>query len=458
MSASRRCLLFAVVIALSFVQPVLGEPPKTMTPARAQALVRQYLAEQDAEKKQKFLEEAGDAEVKSVTPLARYVVPSRYPPARPGVYHEQQLPLPAEVSDKPGRFSISIPNGYNPRRAWPLVISLHGGGANIGFGKDDMESNVEIARLPVVLVCPDTLDRSISKFWRNPINEEMLRYLIKHVQNQVAIDRDHVYLVGYSMGGIGIYYLGPRLSELFAGIGPGGGAWKGVYWASLLNTPMYIWHGKRDMRGKQFTNYDYAVEASKIMGELKDYPWTLRTMDSDHANIPNGEHVLMMKWLSQFKRDPYPKRIVLSSPRAVDFSGLKLPAPPDRWLAIDEIGTEKLVMPGVETGGAARKDHNLPMGILDAKWTDKNKLEVDAQNVVSFRVLLSPELVDFSKPLEVQVNGKQVFAEEVHSSLAYAMKYLDEHRDPSMIFVGEVTIRPDAKSPATTKPAPKKAP
>ena len=407
------------ILALSFVLPLCVasssrcDEPKQLKPAHALALVRKYLTEFDAGKRTEILEEVGDAVVTTPVKFARLVVPSRYPPARPGIFHGQQFALPKELSDKPGQFSVSIPSGYNPRRMWPLVISLHGGGAVLGSGKEDMATSKEMTRLPVVLVCPDTLDHGIAQFWRNPKNEGMLRQLIKHVQTQVAIDPDRIYLVGYSMGGIGAYYLGPRLSENFAGVAPGGGAWVGVYWSSMLNTPVYIWHGVRDMRGLRFTNYDYATQASKILTEHKGYPWTLRSMNSDHPNILPGEQTLMLKWLSQFKRNPYPKRIILSSPRSVDFSGLKLPSPPDRWLVIDKIGTEKLVMPGVERGGANRKDIELPMGILDATWTEKNKLEIQSKNVQEFRVLLSPALVDLTKPLEVHVNGEKVFSETV---------------------------------------------
>lgn len=429
--------------AFFFAASAFGQEP--LTPIKARALVKRYLEEDDAGQKAELLKEAGETPADEPRVFVKALQPSRYPPARPGTFHGMKLPVPAEVSDKPIEYSISIPNGYSPRRAWPLVIGLHGGGATIGFGKDAIRTFEAVTRMPVVVACPDTADRGIKHFWRSPKNEIMLPLFIRYLSQQVSIDHDRVYLVGYSMGGIGIYYLGPRLSQHFAAIAPGGGAWQGCHWPSLLNTPIYIWHGKRDNRGKQFTNFDYAKHAASLLQELGDeYRWYFRAMDCDHANVPPAEIPAMIKWLSQFKRNAYPQRIVLSSPRATEFGGLKPPALPDRWLAIDEIGPKKLTMTALEHGGANRKDLELPMGVLDAAWTEPGKLEVKAENVKQFRVLLAPQLVKFGEPLEIKVNGEIVHQKPAHSSLKFLMEYVDKYRDPGMVYSGEVVV--DMKS------------
>ena len=42
--------------------------------------------------------------------------------------------------------------------------------------------------------------------------------------------------------------------------------------------------------------------------------------------------------------------------------------------------------------------------------------------------------------VRVTVNGKSAFEGPAKSSLKFLMKYLDEHRDPGMAFVGEVVV------------------
>jgi hypothetical protein len=66
-------------------------------------------------------------------------------------------------------------------------------------------------------------------------------------------------------------------------------------------------------------------------------------------------------------------------------------------------------MEGLEQGGTPRIKHKLKMGTIDATWTTPNTLEVKTQNVNKFRVFLSPSLMDFKKPLKINVNGKPGF-------------------------------------------------
>lgn len=417
-------------------------PPVKLTLDQCLRLTRAYLDAPNVEKKKALLEQAGEQVVYNPEAFMRLTQPSGLHTEKPGVTHGIKVLVPPDAGATSVVCSVSIPKGYTTIKAWPLVIGLHGGGQNEGSGKQCMDLFTECQSAGVVLVCPTSMDLDIGKYWRNPRNEVMLAALIKAMSARYAIDRNQVYLVGYSMGGIGIYYLGPRMAEHFAGVAPGAGAWKAVNWPSMLNTAVYIWHGKQDNRGAQFTNFSYAQHATNYLAALgADYnKWTLRAMEAHHEIVPNGEITRMIKWLLKYKRDPYPKRIVMASPQALDFSGLELPAPPDRWLLLDKIGDAKMEMSGVTYGGDQKSAYPVAMGTLDASWGASNTLSVAAKNVKQFRVRLSPRLVDFTKPLRIVVNGEEIHNREVKGSLQYLMAYLDQYRDPTMAYVGEVSM------------------
>ncbi|GMV80312.1 MAG: hypothetical protein AMXMBFR7_14960 [Planctomycetota bacterium] len=431
-----RCLLLGLVL---FGQVQGGEEPKPLSAGEAQNLARQYLAETDAAKKQALLEKCGTTPAESADAFVRLILPAGYPPAKTGLQHGLKLDVPATVSDKPVEYSISVPGKYAPNRLWPLFFGLHGGGNNTGSGQQHIGAMVGMNRLDAIVVCPTSVDLGVQKYWRNPKNEEALKLLIRHLSRQFAIDPDRIYLTGYSMGGIGSYYLGARMTDVFAATAPGGGAWHGIHWPVMLNTPVYIWHGKKDMRGKNFTDFPNAENAAAILKEL-GYDHHFAALDCGHAPTPASAETAMGEWLLTKKRDPYAKRIVTSSPRAKDFSGMLLPAPPDRWLAIDEIGPAKLEMEGVAQGGTPRMKHKVAMGTLDAKWSGPNQLEVAAENVKRFRVFLSPKLVNLKQPLKITVNGKVAHDGPAPTSLKFLLQYLDERRDPSMVFLGEVSV------------------
>lgn len=440
------CVLWTAVLLFSvYTNPRAEEASKPLSASQGLELAKKYLAEKDPAKKDTLLAQAGESPADDPKPFLRLLQPMAFAPAKPGVQHGLKLELPASVSDKPAEYSLATPPRYAPTQLWPLILGLHGGGSGTGSGQQHMTTQFEMTALPAFFACPTSLDLGNEFYWRNPKNEKMLALLVQELSRQYPIDPDKVYLTGYSMGGIGTYYLGPRMCDHWAGIAPGGGAWKGVYWAGMLNTPVYIWHGKRDMRGKNFTDFPHAENAAACLKELgAGYTFEFKAMDSDHMNVPRGEQKLMGEWLLKQKRNPYPKRIVCASPCAKDFMAPVAPAAPDRWLVIDEAGPGKLEMEGLDQGGTPRIKHQLKMGTLDAAWSAPNTLEVKARNVAKFRVFLTPNLLDLKKPLKIVVNGKDAFEGPVKSSLKFLMKYLDERRDGGMAFVGEALVTVEA--------------
>ena len=444
MKSPRLVLCGVLALAVAVFAARAQDAAKPLNASQSLELAKKYLAEKDAAKKEALLAQAGESPADDPKPFLKLLLPAVFAPVKSGVQNDLKLDVPASISDKPVDYALSVPPKYAPAQLWPLIIGLHGGGSGTGSGKQHMSTELDATTLPAFFACPTSVDLGNEYYWRNPKNEKMIATLIQELSKQFPIDPDKIYLSGYSMGGIGTYYLGARMVDHFAAVAPGGGAWKGIFWAGMLNTPVYIWHGKRDMRGANFTDYPNAENAAACLKELgPGYTYEFHPMDCDHPNVPRGEAKAMAEWLLKQKRNPYPKRIVYSSCRARDFMVEQLPAAPDRWLDVTEVGDGELEMEGLEQGGTPRIKHKVKMGTVDATWTAPNALDVKTQNVKAFRVLLNPALLDFKKPLKITVNGKPGFEGPVKSSLKFALKYLDEHRDPGMLFVGEVVVKVD---------------
>ncbi len=115
------------------------------------------------------------------------------------------------VSDRP--YDSKIPLSYDGSRNWPLVILLHGYGANglaqdlyFGIGK-------EVDRLGFLYAFPDgTNDSKNKRFWnatdvccdfdkRNINDVAYIDAIIDDMASQYRVDRRRVYLVGHSNGG-----------------------------------------------------------------------------------------------------------------------------------------------------------------------------------------------------------------------------------------------------------------
>lgn len=129
-------------------------------------------------------------------------------PSTPGIH---QLALPD------GRlYTLRVPDGYTGRQPVPLVVVLHQGypgGPTPFWGRQLIESVVEpgLDALGAIVAAPDL----VTPGWANPEAERHIVTLLDHLEAHYAIDQSRTLLTGYSAGGIGTWYLAPRLAERF---------------------------------------------------------------------------------------------------------------------------------------------------------------------------------------------------------------------------------------------------
>jgi dienelactone hydrolase len=166
----------------------------------------------------------------------------------------QDHPLSLRATESPGAvYTIYVPKSYDPRRAWPLVLGLHGGGvggkdrrAVVGSGRDAMNFYVrQAAARGYIVVCPSAMVGG----WSGTPNEVLLEAVLQEIPLLYHVDLNRVYLTGHSMGGGGTWHYGPKWAERFAAVSPMAG-WGGGGIGRLVstNTPIFIFHGSDDPR------------------------------------------------------------------------------------------------------------------------------------------------------------------------------------------------------------------
>jgi predicted peptidase len=152
-----------------------------------------------------------------------------------------QLTLPGNGR----RYTLSIPEGYTGEEPVPLVLSLHYGGevtAWHGRGLLDTLIAPALRELGAVIVAPDSAARG----WVNSEAERHVLELLDHVTAHLNIDTERMLITGYSMGGMGTWYLAPRHAERFAAAIPMAGR-PGSDIASMdWRIPTYVIHSAAD--------------------------------------------------------------------------------------------------------------------------------------------------------------------------------------------------------------------
>ncbi len=127
-------------------------------------------------------------------------------------------------------YHLYIPNNYNPNAHLPLLIVLHGGGGN-GKGMEEKTTLGEFDKLAdkenFIVVYPD----AFKKHWndgkedpysysaRHNIDDvKFISTLIDYLGKKYNIDKNRVYVVGMSNGGMMSFRLACELSDKIAGI------------------------------------------------------------------------------------------------------------------------------------------------------------------------------------------------------------------------------------------------
>lgn len=140
------------------------------------------------------------------------------------------------------RYSLYVPEDYDPARVWPLVVALHGAG---GDDRDFLWLWLRQAKSRgYLLLVPKSQDIT----WSFSDLQAVL-LAVKEVQALYQVEKRAVFLTGFSDGGTFAYEFGLGNPEVFAAIGPIAGALVPWPWRDLnasRQMPVYILHGALD--------------------------------------------------------------------------------------------------------------------------------------------------------------------------------------------------------------------
>ncbi len=143
------------------------------------------------------------------------------------------------------KYIISLPDGYEEGKKYPVIFFLHGAGTR-GDDFDKLAENPYFEyrkqrdKFPFITVAPQCYADTWFEIFEQIID------LAKFVYNADFTDKSRFYGMGVSMGGYGIWQLAMTLPQIFAAIVPLCGG--GMYWnaARLKDVPVWAFHGADD--------------------------------------------------------------------------------------------------------------------------------------------------------------------------------------------------------------------
>jgi predicted peptidase len=120
------------------------------------------------------------------------------------------------------RYTVYVPADYTPARTWPVIVALHGDGAQGDDGllptARGLADQIRLRRrdFPAIVVFPQAPPGA--RFMYPLAMQEMVIAQLDRTIEEFNGDRQRVYLVGYSMGAGGVYRIAYRWPERFAAL------------------------------------------------------------------------------------------------------------------------------------------------------------------------------------------------------------------------------------------------
>jgi predicted peptidase len=142
-------------------------------------------------------------------------------------------------------YAIQVPDNQREGVALPLILALHPGGERLRYyGSVFARMVVAPAStdLNAIIVAPDCP----TKGWAEPGADRAVMALLDKVMAEHTIDRKHVLVVGFSMGGRGTWYMAAHHPDLFTAAIPMAAATGDEKIEALALMPTYIIHSRAD--------------------------------------------------------------------------------------------------------------------------------------------------------------------------------------------------------------------
>jgi poly(3-hydroxybutyrate) depolymerase len=307
----------------------------------------------------------------------------------------QALSFHSTVDDTDQPYALYLPPRFDPKKRYPLVVSLHGAGSNHRlnlrrvFGKSNSpgENDVEASRYfpkwaDVDYIVASPYCRGTMGY--QGIAERDVYDVLADVRQRFPIDENRIYLTGLSMGGGGTLWLALTRPDTWAAIAPVCPAppeGADILAPNALHIPVRLSQGGADpvVRPEGVRDWVKKLEAAGTKVEYLEYPGV------GHNSWENAyQDGKVFEWFSQFKRNPHPDRVHFVSSR---FKYDKA-----YWVQFDAL------VPGTPAA-------------IDARFAADNRLEVTTSELQGFTLRLAghPRFAR-NKPLQVVIDGEVVQA------------------------------------------------
>ena len=330
---------------------------------------------------------------------------------------------------------IDVPASYDPARRTPVRVQLHGG-VSRPLERRRPRAYPIAASQPEITVYPRGW--ADAQWWHGNQVDNILKVLDR-LKREYNVDESRVYVTGFSDGGTGAFFFGMRAPTPFCAIMPLHGSLEvlgnpatradgQMYPGNLVNRPVFATNGARDR----------LYPAAAMMPMMKSLERA--GVDLVFLALPQAGHDLQWwpsererfeLFLQQHPRQLHPPRLSWETERTDRYNRVD-------WLLITELGKASSDQP-LEDLNLGVFPRSRPSGRVDVV-RNGNTFEARTRGVKRFKLLLSPDAVDFSRPVTVVVNGRTAYQGRVERDRNTLRRWAERDNDRNVLYAAELDV------------------
>jgi pimeloyl-ACP methyl ester carboxylesterase len=360
---------------------------------------------------------------------------------------------------------IEVPAEYDAAKTWPLRVQLHGG-VGRDLRDDPQPQSARIPGEPQIYIEPQAYWEAA---WWHTSQVDNILGLVDFVRRKYNVDETQTYITGISDGGTGTFFFALREANPWAACLSLNGQplvlanrdariERNLYLGNLANCPLYIVNGDHDplYPAETVTPIVDAMVKAGVRpvyhiqpNERHDVHWWPEERASYEMFVhshPRPAHPERLSWETD-RTDRFNRvrwllidRLAPPSPQA----SIKRPTPAASARPLSAAQMETLEDVNVFTYRASEMNifprrRQVPSGRVDIERRG-NAFHATTRGVSDFTLLVSPDVVDFAKPVQVTVNGAQVFSGLLKRDLSTLLKWAARDNDRTSLYGAELHV------------------
>jgi pimeloyl-ACP methyl ester carboxylesterase len=349
-------------------------------------------------------------------------------------------------------YFVRVPEGYDGKKALPLLVLCHGqhnNGMHIGKA---MELRLGRGANDYVILSPSMPGEEV--YNARQYQEQSYLRPMGWVRTHLNIDDDRMFISGYSQGGHHTWHMAAMHERLWAAAVPMAGVpwFEGEPWTQLCylgnlrNVPVWALWGEKDRADpKAQGNVDLCRQTAERLKKLGDENFTgTELANTGHGGCwaPTGQ---LLKFLADKKRGSLPRNFEHSFHAANNARAYYLEATAFQWKPLDLSKRLEVAMPGgVATSQSARdaiQEHvSRKLFKMTCKLeTEKNTITIQGLGIRTVRLYVMEGMFDLSKPVTIRYLGR-IWTGRITPSARCMIEHYAATRDQTQLYLNELDL------------------